>query len=471
MSAGGVWPMSADPALLRAAALFVPLAAAGALWVWRRPPLPARAGILLACAWNLGALALLHHAALSFGWWRYQAEGGLLAGQPVDLYLGWVLLWGAAPALALPRAPLAVCALAFFWLDLLAMPRLAPVVELGPRWLAGEAAAVALCFLPAQLLARWTAERRNLAGRALLQAAAFGLLVLFLLPEVILQGTGGSWRPLLAHLRGDGAGWGGLGLQIAAIPAILGLHAVQEFARRGGGTPLPYDPPLRWVASGAYAYVGNPMQLSAVLLLAGWGWLLASPWVAAAGVVAHVYSLGIAAWDEGDDLAVRFGAPWAAYRRAVRRWWPRWRPWHPSLAGLAPPARLYVAAGCDPCSELGGWIAARRPVGLVLSAAEDHPGRDLARLTYDPGDGTGDEEGIAALARALEHVHLGWAFAGWTARLPLVRPLLQLLADASGGAPRAINGPPGPGPRPASRRSRLDAAGSATSIGHGRGRW
>ena len=190
------------------------------------------------------------------------------------------------------------------------------------------------------------------------------------------------------------------------------------------------------MASGAYAYVGNPMQLSAVLLLAGWGWLLASRWVAAAGLVAHVYSLGLAAWDDGDDLAARFGAPWTVYRRAVRRWWPRWRPWHPSLADLAPPARLYVAAGCDPCSELGRFVASRRPVGLVLLPAGGHLGRGLTRLTYDPGDGTGVEEGVAALARALEHLHLGWAFAGWTARLPLVRPLLQLLADASGGAPR-----------------------------------
>ncbi len=429
--------MTLSPALVRAASLGLPLAATGWLWAWRRPPLAARAGILLAAIWNLGTLALLHHAALAFGWWRFEAVGGLLAGQPVDLWIGWVLLWSAVPVLALPRAPIAVSALLFFWLDLLLMPRLAPVLQLGPAWLAGEAAAVVLCFLPAQLLARWTAERRNLPGRATLQVGAFGLLTLFLVPEVILQETGGSWRPLFDRLHGPGAVWGGIGLQLVAIPALLGVHAVHEFVRRGGGTPLPYDPPCRLVASGAYAYVGNPMQLSAVLVLAGWGWLLGSPWVMAAGLVAHVYSLGLAAWDEGDDLAARFGPRWTAYRGAVRRWWPRWRPWHPSLAGLAPPARLYVAAGCDPCSELGRWIAAQRPVGLVLLAAEDHPARDLTRLTYESGDGdeAWEEEGIAALARGLEHLNLAWAFTGWTARLPVVRPLLQLLADASGAGP------------------------------------
>jgi hypothetical protein len=218
------------------------------------------------------------------------------------------------------------------------------------------------------------------------------------------------------------------------------VSAVLEFARRGGGTPLPYDPPGRLVTSGPYAYVGNPMQLGAVLLLAGWGALLGSPWVAAGGVMAHLYSVGLAAWDEGGDLDRRFGPAFRAYRGAVRRWWPRWRPWPPSsLAGGPPPARLYLARGCGPCSELARWFACRQPVGLLLVAAEDHLRRALERLTYDPGDDPGgalEEEGIAAFARGLEHLHLGWAWLGWALRLPVVRPFLQLLADASGAGPR-----------------------------------
>src|SRR5262249_33143268 len=120
-------------------------------------------------------------------------------------------------------------------------------------------------------------------------------------------------------------------------------------------------------------------------------------------------------------------------------------PWHPSLVSGGPgdppnppPARLYLARGCDPCSALALWFARRRPVGLLLVAAEDHPQRDLDRLTYDPGDGGPAEQGIAALARGLQHPHLGYAWLGWTARLPLVRPFLQLLADASGGGPRRV---------------------------------
>ena len=45
-----------------------------------------------------------------------------------------------------------------------------------------------------------------------------------------------------------------------------------------------------------------------------------------------------------------------------------------------------------------------------------------------------EEEGLAAL----EHIHLGWAFLGWTLRLPLVCPLAQWLVDASGGGPHHV---------------------------------
>ncbi len=433
--------MSVDPRIaLRALGLFGPIAVALALWIWRRPArVPERAGLLLALLWNLCTLALLHGLAQHLGGWRFSAAGGLLLGMPVDLWLGWAVLWGVVPALALPRFPLAGVLALLLWIDLLLMPRGAPLLVLGPRWLLGEAAGLVCCALPAQLLARWTRDGRRLAARVFLQRILFSLLVLFLLPEIILEQTGGSWAALGARPR-----WLlSIALQLLALPAVLGVSAVREFARRGGGTPLPYDPPVLLVTSGPYAFIANPMQWSAMLLLAGWGALLGSPWVAAGGVMAHLYSAGLAAWDEGGDLDRRFGPAVTAYRGAVRRWWPRWRPWHPSLlaasAGGTPPARLYLARGCGPCSELARWFARRHPVGLLLVAAEDHPRRTLERLTYAPGEdreGEWEEEGVAAFARGLEHLHLGWAWLGFTLRLPVVRPFLQLVADASGAGPR-----------------------------------
>jgi hypothetical protein len=180
------------------------------------------------------------------------------------------------------------------------------------------------------------------------------------------------------------------------------------------------------------------MQLSAFLVLSGLGALTGRPWVIAIGAMSVVYSAGIAGWDEAGDMPRRFGERWAAYRRGVRAWLPRWRPWHPSLDG-EPPDVLYVSAECGRCSELGRMVEAMRPVGLVVRAAEDHPSRDLTRITYAPADEDAEEEGVAAFARALEHVNLACALPAMAMRLPVVRPALQLIVDASGGGPIRVS--------------------------------
>ena len=57
------------------------------------------------------------------------------------------------------------------------------------------------------------------------------------------------------------------------------------------------------------------MQLSAVLLLVLLGLVVWNPWLAAAGVMAHLYSARLAGWDEGEDLRRRIGHAWTEYRR------------------------------------------------------------------------------------------------------------------------------------------------------------
>jgi protein-S-isoprenylcysteine O-methyltransferase Ste14 len=315
-------------------------------------------------------------------------------------------------------------------LDLIAMPQLAPALRLGPTWLAGEVIAIALCLIPAQLFYRWTRDDTHLPARAVLLCASFSAIMLGILPTVILAHTGGDWSALAAR-----PAWiVSLALQLLAIPAALGASAVQEFVIRGGGTPVPFDATKRLVTSGAYAYVSNPMQLANSVILLGLGALLASWWLAAAGVMSVIYSAGLAAWDEQRDLGARFGEPWRAYRGAVRAWIPRWRPY-------ATPGRravLYVSADCTKCRAIARWFSWRHPVALEIIPAESHPSRDLTRITYDPGDGTRDEQGVAAVARALEHINLAWAMTGMIARLPVVNFVIQAFVDASGGGPQRV---------------------------------
>ena len=81
--------------------------------------------------------------------------------------------------------------------------------------------------------------------------------------------------------------------------------------------------------------------------------------------------------------------------------------------------------------------------GLAIVPAEECQ-VPLMRITYQSTDGTYTASGIIAIARALEHIHLGWAVAGFAMRMPVVSNLIQLITDASGGGPRRVTSPYGP---------------------------
>lgn len=427
--------MSLDPhTTVRLAAVYVTAAVTVMLAVWRRPTPRAWRAIALACAWNAPALLLLNVVAVGQGWWRFDADGGVWLGVPLDLLLAWTWCWSAWPLMLAPSSSLILLAAGAFAADLVLMPAAAPVVVLGPWWLVGEGVALTAALLPSQLLARWTNDGTHVEGRAALQVVAFTGLVVFMIPAAAITGSDTAWADPRLLTPWQVSLW----LQILALPAIVGVSAVQEFATRGRGTPVPFDPPVRLVTSGIYAYVANPMQLAALLMLLLLALMLGNLWVGAAGVMAHTYSAGLAAWDEDADMPMRHGAAWRAYRHGVGRWWPRLRPWH---AAGTPPARLYVGQSCGMCRQVAAWFEARGATALVIVPAEGHPSRRLTRITYESGDGCCTAVGVVAVARGLEHVHLGWAFLGALSRLPGVAPVVQLLVDASGGEPRLLAQP------------------------------
>jgi hypothetical protein len=203
---------------------------------------------------------------------------------------------------------------------------------------------------------------------------------------------------------------------------------MRELAAVGHGTPLPYDPPSRLVTSGPYAYVRNPMQTAITAGYAGLALTFGEPALLFGALTAVVYSAGLGEWHESAQLNRAFGARYLGYRAAVRPWLPRWRP-----APVAPAATLWIAADCDPCTGVAAWFDRRAPVGLELRPAAEHADL-LYRITYEaPGVRA---QGVVAVARALGHVHLGWALAGWALDLPGVRHFAQLCADAFGAGPR-----------------------------------
>jgi protein-S-isoprenylcysteine O-methyltransferase Ste14 len=422
---------------IRFLGLYLPIGAAF-VFAFARPRMPRMfAATLLGFIWTLPSLLAVQLLNLQFEWWHFHAQGGLFRGMPLDLYLGWAVLWGMVPVLAFRRISIWLLIAILFAFDLTLMPACQPVVELGNHWLVGECAALFLVLIPAQIFARWTLNDTRLKARSALHILTAAGVFLFLLPEVVFAlRPGREWTALIS----EPAWIRNLELQCVILLGVLGVSAVQEFAQHGQGTPIPYDPPKRLVISGFYRYVANPMQLSCALVMTAWSGILRNPWLAVAAAMSFLYSVGLAAWDESEDMKLRFGSPWLKYRENVHPWRFRLTPWH---AADRPPARLYVAETCGPCSEVRRWFEAKNAIALRIVAAEDHPTRDLQRMTYDPMDGGDVDDGVRAFARGLEHINLGWAFAGACLRLPGISHFVQILLDASGLGPRTILRRPG----------------------------
>src|ERR1043166_2533012 len=101
----------ADAAVLvRSLSLLVPTLLTWALLAHTRPDERLAGATFLASAWIFTSLLAVNLVAMQVGWWRFDADGGLFEGIPVDLWLGWTLLWGAVPILGLRMVPVGLLA-------------------------------------------------------------------------------------------------------------------------------------------------------------------------------------------------------------------------------------------------------------------------------------------------------------------------------------------------------------------------
>ena len=134
------------------------------------------------------------------------------------------------------------------------------------------------------------------------------------------------WAHSLAAPAGA-AFW--VGAVALAAGLALAVWTVALFVRAGEGTPAPWDPPRRFVVRGPYRHVRNPMICGVLLVLLGEGLLLGSWPIGALLAFFVLANLVYIPFFEEPRLAARFGEPYLEYRKHVRRWLPRLRPWRP----------------------------------------------------------------------------------------------------------------------------------------------
>ena len=113
------------------------------------------------------------------------------------------------------------------------------------------------------------------------------------------------------------------GLALVVAGGLLALTCAGLFVARGDGTPAPFDAPKRFVASGPYRFVRNPMYVGAVTLLIGFALFRDAPSVLGVAFAAFFFSNLFVIFVEEPGLESRFGESYRVYKRATNRWVPR----------------------------------------------------------------------------------------------------------------------------------------------------
>jgi protein-S-isoprenylcysteine O-methyltransferase Ste14 len=410
-----------------ASMLYLPVVLGLLLWLLFRPRVKVTGALTMSLLWNIVALYLINNLAIKAEWWEFAASGIELGGIPLLPLVGWSILWGICFPL-IPTQNGTVLVLTAIAADLLFMPLLAPLVTLHSTWLVGELVAIAGALIPGLLLYRWTVMKRAIWGRVIAQGVIFGFLILFLLPVLIFELAEGAplsipakpW--ILATLQ----------IQLMLGFAGLGMLAVNEFVKKGKGTPVPFDSPRHLVTSGPYAYLINPMQFATAGFLLCYGWFLESWIITSMCPMVIFYVIGIANPSESTDLTARFKEHWDEYRAQFVSFLPRFLPIEGDES-----ATIYFAGSCHTCSGFEAWFKARNPTGLRFLPAESYPGGLPGRVTYEIGSDS--YSGVKAIARALTHINFTWAVTGWLMQIPGVCQLIQVIVDLEGIKPPANN--------------------------------
>ncbi len=123
-----------------------------------------------------------------------------------------------------------------------------------------------------------------------------------------------------------------LGIASAVVGLFFCIWTMRLFAATGSGTPAPWDPIEKLVASGPYRHVRNPMITGVILILIGESLVLRSTALGGWAALFFLANMIYLPLFEEPGLERRYGADYAEYKRNVPRWLPRFQPWRGGAA-------------------------------------------------------------------------------------------------------------------------------------------
>jgi protein-S-isoprenylcysteine O-methyltransferase Ste14 len=108
---------------------------------------------------------------------------------------------------------------------------------------------------------------------------------------------------------------------LAVVGAVIAIGGVVSFRRaKTTVNPLRPETSAALVSKGVYSFTRNPMYLGMVMVLFAWAVYLSSIWSLLGPVLFIVYITVFQILPEERVLDRLFGAPYAEYKRRVRRW-------------------------------------------------------------------------------------------------------------------------------------------------------
>ena len=110
-------------------------------------------------------------------------------------------------------------------------------------------------------------------------------------------------------------------LALGVIGIAIAIGGVASFRRaKTTVNPLKPEASAALVSTGVYAFTRNPMYLGMALVLFAWAAYLSSVWSLAGPIVFALFITRFQIVPEERALERLFGAPFAEYKKRVRRW-------------------------------------------------------------------------------------------------------------------------------------------------------